>query len=115
MVYSKSGHSKRRPKLVLKTDYRLMQVKSFAREHSAILSTIIKLPFVFKTYVISIFEWPLKIGFTVSYFQNSMSSSESSVDSDQLDFNECFSSIISIYEIAPLGTVSGCQKLKFFV
>ena len=52
-----SGHSKRRH---FKTDYRLLQVKSIAecskraREHSAILSTFIKLPFVFKTYVLSI-------------------------------------------------------------
>ena len=44
------------------------------REHSAILATfIIKVPFVFKTFVLSIFEWTLKIGFTVikkqfSYF-----------------------------------------------
>ena len=35
------------------------------REHSAILSSIIKLPFVFKTFVLSFFEWPLKTGFTV--------------------------------------------------
>ena len=34
-------------------------------EHSAILSTFIRLPFVFKTFVLSIFEWPLKTGFTV--------------------------------------------------
>ena len=44
-------------------------------EHSAILSTFIKLPFVIKIFVIkiffysdivlSIFEWPLKTGFTV--------------------------------------------------
>ena len=27
-------------------------------EHSAILSTFIKLPFVFKIFVLSIFEWP---------------------------------------------------------
>ena len=54
-----------------------MQVKSIAEcslgalfEHSAILSTCIKLPSVFKTFVLSIFEWPLKTGFTVffSYF-----------------------------------------------
>ena len=30
------------------------------KEHSAILSTFIKLPFVLKTYVLSIFEWPLR-------------------------------------------------------
>ena len=35
------------------------------REHSAILSTFIKLPFVFKTYDLSIFEWLLKTHFTV--------------------------------------------------
>ena len=35
------------------------------REHSTILLTFIKLPFVFKTFVLSIFEWPLETGFTV--------------------------------------------------
>ena len=35
------------------------------REHSAILSTSNELPFVFKTIVLSIFELPLKTGFTV--------------------------------------------------
>ena len=34
-------------------------------EHSAILSTFIKLPFSIKTFVLSIFKWPLKTGFTV--------------------------------------------------
>ena len=34
-------------------------------EHSAILSTFIKLPFAIKTFVLSFFEWPLKTGFTV--------------------------------------------------
>ena len=46
----------------------LMQVKSVAdcsKWHSAILSTFIKLPFVIKIFVLSIFEWPLKTGFTV--------------------------------------------------
>ena len=53
-----------KPKMVFKTDYRLMQIKSIA-EHSAILSTFIKLPFVIKIFVLSIFEWLLKTGFTV--------------------------------------------------
>ena len=35
---------------------------------SAKLSTFIKLPFVVKTYVLSIFEWSLKTGFSVYYF-----------------------------------------------
>ena len=33
-------------------------------EHSAILSTFIKLPFVIKTFVWSIFEWLFYTGFT---------------------------------------------------
>ena len=34
-------------------------------EHSAILLTFIKLPFVFKTFVLSFFKWLLLTGFTV--------------------------------------------------
>ena len=34
-------------------------------EHSAILLTFIKLPFVIKIFVLSMFEWSLKTGFTV--------------------------------------------------
>ena len=62
-----SGHSKRRPKIVFKTDYHLMQVKSIAEcsRHSAILLTFIKLLFGIKIFVLSFFEWPIKTGFTV--------------------------------------------------
>ena len=45
-----------------------MQVKflqNAQREHSAILSTLIKPPFVIKAFVSSIFEWSLKTVFTV--------------------------------------------------
>ena len=43
-----------------------MLVKSIAEwEHSAILSTFIKLPFIIKIFVLSIFEWPFYTGFTV--------------------------------------------------
>ena len=34
-------------------------------EHSAILLTFTKLPFVIKIFVLSIFEWPFYTGFTV--------------------------------------------------
>ena len=34
------------------------------------LPTFIKLPFVFKAFVLSIFEWSLKTGFTVLYLCN---------------------------------------------
>ena len=36
--------------------------------YSAILSTFIKLPFVIKIFVLSIFEWPFYTGFTVFCF-----------------------------------------------
>ena len=51
-----------------KTDNRLMQVKSIAEfsvNHSAVHLTFIKIPHGFQTLVLSIFEWPLKTGFTV--------------------------------------------------
>ena len=35
-------------------------------EHSAILSTFIKLPFIIKIFVLSIFEWPFYTCFTVA-------------------------------------------------
>ena len=38
-------------------------------EHSAILLTFINVPFVIKMFVLSIFEWPLKTGFTVPFYQ----------------------------------------------
>ena len=38
-------------------------------EHSAILLTIIKLPFVIKIFVLSIFEWPFYTGFNVPQMQ----------------------------------------------
>ena len=66
---------KRKPIYIgFKTDNRLMQVKSTAEsvrmlplEHSAVLLTCFKLPHGFQTFVLSIFEWPLKTGFTVFY------------------------------------------------
>ena len=36
-------------------------------EHTAILLTFIKLPFVIKLFVLSIFEWPFYTGFTVHW------------------------------------------------
>ena len=45
-----------------------MQVKRMQNapvEHSAVLLICIELPHGFKTFVISIFEWSLKTGFTV--------------------------------------------------
>ena len=39
------------------------------QEHSTIHLTFIKLPFVIKIFVLSIFEWPFYTGFTVFFFQ----------------------------------------------
>ena len=65
-----SGHSKRRPKLVFKTGFRLMQVKSIAecspwsilQYFGPSLSHLLSIRFLF---CLSIFEWPPKTGFTV--------------------------------------------------
>ena len=61
-----SGHSKRRPKLVFKAELRLLLNggQTYCKmlqesDHSAIFSTFIKLPFIFKPFVLPIFEWPL--------------------------------------------------------
>ena len=39
--------------------------KMLQGEHSAILSNFIKVPYVINTFVLFIFEWSLKTGFTV--------------------------------------------------
>ena len=43
-------------------------------EHSAILPTFIKLPFLIKIFVLSNFEWLLKTRFTVGLFNENISS-----------------------------------------
>ena len=49
-------------------------------EHSAILSTCIKLQRGFKTFVSSIFEWPLKTGFTVSHIYSTKTAVQNGLD-----------------------------------
>ena len=56
-----NGHSKRRLNIGFNTDYRLMQVKTIAECSKG---TFIKLPFFIKIFVLSIFDWLLRIGFT---------------------------------------------------
>ena len=64
-----SSHSKRTPKIGFQYRLSLNAGQKYCRmlqgEHSAILSTFIKLPFSIKTFVLSIFKWLLKTGFTV--------------------------------------------------
>ena len=60
------GHSKRRQKIGLQDQLLLNTGQKYCRmKHSAILLTLSKLPFVLKIFVLSIFEWRLKTGFTV--------------------------------------------------
>ena len=57
----------KRPKNGSQDQLSLNAVEKYCRirEHSAILSTFIKLPFVIKTFVLSFFEWLFYTGFTV--------------------------------------------------
>ena len=59
-----SGHQKRRPNIGVQDQLSLNAGQKYCRMHSAILWTFINLPFAIKTFVLSIFEWPLKTGFT---------------------------------------------------
>ena len=64
MVTLKKGH-----KLVFKTNYQLCRSKVLQNaplEHSAILLTFIKLPFVIKIFVLFILEWLFYTGFIVA-------------------------------------------------
>ena len=58
------GHQKRRPKLGFQDRLSLNLGQKYCRMLQ-ILLTYIKLPFVIKMGFLSIFEWPLKTGFTV--------------------------------------------------
>ena len=83
-VYSKTCVKRplsKRPKLVFKTNYCLMQVKSIAEcsKDSAILLTFIKLPVVIKIFVLSIFEWLFYTGLTVLIRYASIKSSDKTV------------------------------------
>ena len=75
-----NGHSKRRPKIGFQDQLSFNAGQKYCRmlpfEHSAILSAFIRLPFVFKTFVLSIFEWLLKTGFTVYIFDKDKDSKE---------------------------------------
>ena len=57
----------KRPKNGFQGRLSLNAGQKYCGEHSAILSTIIKLPVAIKTFVLSIFEWPFYTGFTVVY------------------------------------------------
>ena len=59
-----NGHSQKDRKLV-SLNAGQKYCRMLQGEHSAILSTFIKLSFVIKIFVLSIFKWPFYTGFTV--------------------------------------------------
>ena len=65
-----NDHTKRRPKIGFQDRFSLNASQKYCRmlqwEHSAILSTCIKLPFVNNIFVLPIFEWTLETGLTVN-------------------------------------------------
>ena len=70
--YSKSNVKRslsKRPKICFQDQLSLNAGQKYCRmlqlEHSAILSTFIRLPYVIKIFVLSILEWPFYTGFTV--------------------------------------------------
>ena len=68
-------------------------------EHSAILSTFIKLPSVIKIFVLSIFKWPLKTVFTILLeipCHGSITVLPAKIDSD---FMICLQSYRDLYSI----------------
>ena len=72
LLYSKTCLKrplKRRLKIVIQDRLLLNAGQKYCRtlqgEHSAILLTFIKIPFVINIFVLSIFEWPFKTGFTI--------------------------------------------------
>ena len=77
--YSKTcvkGPLSKRPKIGFQDQLSLNAGQKYCRmvegEHSAILSTFLKLPFVIKIRVLSIFEWPFFTGFTVLHHKTSI-------------------------------------------
>ena len=56
----------KRPKIGFQDQLSLHAGQKYCRmQHSAKLTTFIKLPFVIKMLILSIFEWPFYTGFTV--------------------------------------------------
>ena len=71
-----------------KNDCRILEV-----EHSAILSTFIKLPIVIKIFVLSIFEWPFYTRFTVGVTLNASYNAHNDKMIDNVIFTPCFTKV----------------------
>ena len=76
MIYSKTCVKQplpKRPKIGFQDQLSLNACQKYCRmlqgEHSAILLTCVKLPFVIKIFVLSIFEWPFYTGLDTGFPQ----------------------------------------------
>ena len=91
-----SSHSKKKTKIFFQDRLLLNAGQKYCRmlqgEHSAILTTFIELPFVIIIFVLSIFEWPLKIGFTVPL---------KSIPAEYMNFRLSFSSVSLLDQLVP--------------
>ena len=107
-----NGHSKKEQNLFFKTNYRLMQVKSIA-----ILSTFIKLPFVIKIFLLSIFEWPFYTGFTVSGFDFLAEWKKIKVKTDKVNLGKINSSLCECIgrALIELEEIEGIELVKYFL
>ena len=89
----------KRPKIVFRYQLKLNAGQKYCRMlplHSAILLTFIKLPFVIKIFVLSIFEWQFYTDFTVFTFSKQ-------------GFNECldFATVHSLMK--DINLIDSCQ------
>ena len=78
-------------------------------EHSAILSTFIKLPIVIKIFVWSIFEWPFYTSFTVHVF-----TSASSVGPDEMPCFAAFHLDLHYMQAFPFSGLQFTKRYIFF-
>ena len=90
-----SGHSKRRPKIGSRVSLNAGQkyCRMLQGEHSAILLTFIKVPFVINILVFSIFEWPLKTGFNDNVY------TKEKMDPPHVFFNCMIRTILTILKM----------------
>ena len=80
-------------------------------EHSAILSTSIKLQFPIKTLVLYIFKWPLKTGFTVFLSLRVLFILANSAGPDKMQHYAAFHLVFSVCQSIYLGISLQVNKI----
>ena len=114
-----SIHSKRTPKIGFQYRLLLNAGQKYCRmlqgEHSAILSTFIKLPFSIKTFVLSICKLPLKTGFTVFLSLKVVIILENSADPDEMQLYVSFYLGLHCLSKYPFRGFPPIQRVKWHV